>query len=79
MAVLINPLNNPAIVEAKKRQAREAANSLGLQMIHVLQASTERDLDDASAWIARIQGSSGPVGFVRGKLVKPFDVNSWHV
>jgi putative ABC transport system substrate-binding protein len=47
MAVLINPLNNPAIVEAERRQAREAANSLGLQMIHVLQASTERDLDDA--------------------------------
>jgi putative ABC transport system substrate-binding protein len=47
MAVLINPLNNPAVVEAERRQAREAANSLGLQMIHVLQASTERDLDDA--------------------------------
>jgi putative ABC transport system substrate-binding protein len=44
MAVLINPLNNPAIVEAERRQAQEA---LGLQMIHVLQASTERDLDDA--------------------------------
>jgi putative ABC transport system substrate-binding protein len=47
MAVLINPLNNPAIVEAERRQAQEAANTLGLQMIHVLQASTERDLDDA--------------------------------
>jgi putative tryptophan/tyrosine transport system substrate-binding protein len=46
MAVLINPLNNPAIVEAERRQAQEAANTLGLQMIHVLQASTERDLDD---------------------------------
>ena len=47
MAVLINPLNNPGIVEAERRQAQEAANTLGLQMIHVLQASTERDLDDA--------------------------------
>jgi putative ABC transport system substrate-binding protein len=47
MALLINPLNNPAMVEAETRQAREAAHSLGLQMIHVLQASTERDLDDA--------------------------------
>jgi putative ABC transport system substrate-binding protein len=47
MAVLINPLNDPAIVEAERRQAQEAANTLGLQMIHVLQASTERDLDDA--------------------------------
>jgi putative tryptophan/tyrosine transport system substrate-binding protein len=47
MAVLINPLNDPAIVEAERRRAQEAANTLGLQMIHVLQASTERDLDDA--------------------------------
>jgi putative ABC transport system substrate-binding protein len=47
MAVLINPLNDPAIVEAERRQAREAANTLGLQMIRVLQASTERDFDDA--------------------------------
>jgi putative tryptophan/tyrosine transport system substrate-binding protein len=47
MAVLINPLNNPGIVEAERRQAQEAANTLGLQMIHVLQANTERDLDDA--------------------------------
>jgi putative tryptophan/tyrosine transport system substrate-binding protein len=47
MAVLINPLNNPGIGEAERRQAQEAANTLGLQMIHVPQASTERDLDDA--------------------------------
>jgi putative tryptophan/tyrosine transport system substrate-binding protein len=57
MAVLINPLNDPAIVEAERRQAQEAANTLGLQMIHVLQASTERDLDDAfSALIQRRAG-----------------------
>jgi putative tryptophan/tyrosine transport system substrate-binding protein len=49
MAVLINPLNYPTIVEAERRQAQEAANTLGLQMIHVLQASTERDLDNAFA------------------------------
>jgi putative ABC transport system substrate-binding protein len=43
MAVLVNPTNNPANVEVELRQAE--ANSLGLQAIHVLQASTEPDLD----------------------------------
>jgi putative ABC transport system substrate-binding protein len=45
MAVLVNPTNNPANVEVEVRQAQAAANSLGLQTIHVLQASTEPDLD----------------------------------
>ena len=47
MAVLVNPINDPAVVETELRQAQAAAPTLGLQMIHVLQASTERDLDDA--------------------------------
>jgi hypothetical protein len=55
MAVLINPLNNPAIVEAERRQAQEAANTLGLQTIHVLQASTERDLDDAFSTLIQLR------------------------
>jgi putative ABC transport system substrate-binding protein len=45
MAVLVNPTNNPANVEVELRQAEAAANSLGLQTIHILQASTEPDLD----------------------------------
>jgi putative ABC transport system substrate-binding protein len=45
MAVLVNPTNNPANVEVELRQAEAAANSLGLQAIHILQASTEPDLD----------------------------------
>ena len=45
MAVLVNPTNNPANVEVELRQAQAAANSLGLQTIHILQASTEPDLD----------------------------------
>ena len=38
MAVLVNPTNNPANVEVEIRQAEAAANSLGLQTIHILQA-----------------------------------------
>jgi putative ABC transport system substrate-binding protein len=47
MAVLVNPINSPVTVEAELKQAREAANTLGLQTIYVLRASTERDLDSA--------------------------------
>src|SRR5262245_15696170 len=45
MAVLVNPANNPANVEVELRQAQMAAETLGLQTIHILQASTEPDLD----------------------------------
>jgi putative ABC transport system substrate-binding protein len=45
MAVLVNPTNNPVNVEVESRQAQAAANTLGLQTIHILQASTEPDLD----------------------------------
>jgi putative tryptophan/tyrosine transport system substrate-binding protein len=47
MAMLVNPINNPAMVETDVKQMRAAAHALGLQMLHVLQASTERDLDSA--------------------------------
>src|SRR5262245_19813831 len=45
MAVLVNPTNNPANVEVEIRQAEAAHNSLGLQTIKILQASTEPDRD----------------------------------
>ena len=45
MAVLVNPTNNPSNVEIETRQAQAAANTLGLQTIHILQASTEPELD----------------------------------
>ena len=45
MAVLVNPTNNPVSVEAELRQAQAAAHILGLQTIHMFQASTEPDLD----------------------------------
>ena len=45
LAVLLNPINNPAVIEIEKRQAQATAHDLGLQTIYILQASTERDLD----------------------------------
>ena len=59
MAVLINPNNHPAIVEADITQAQAVAGPLGLQMIHVLQATTERDLD--SAFSTAVQRGIGGV------------------
>jgi ABC-type uncharacterized transport system substrate-binding protein len=57
MAVLVNPTNNPANVEIELRQAQAAAHSLGLQTIHLLEASTEADLD--SVFSTLIQQRAG--------------------
>jgi putative ABC transport system substrate-binding protein len=47
MAVLINPINDPAVVENESTYAHTTARTLGLQTIHILQASTKRELDMA--------------------------------
>ena len=47
MAVLINPINDPAVVENESTYAHTTARTLGLQTIHILQASTNRELDIA--------------------------------
>ena len=52
MAVLVNSTNGPAL-EAERRNAEAAAHALGVHMIHVLQASTERDLDTAFSTLAQ--------------------------
>ena len=57
LAVLINPNNHPALVEAQKTEAQVLAHPLGLQMIHVLQATSEQDLD--SAFSTAIQRGAG--------------------
>ena len=70
MAVLVNSLNNPAVVETDLRQTQAAAHTLGLQMIHVLEASSDRDLEGAFATL--IQRRAGglvisPDTFFSGK------------
>jgi putative ABC transport system substrate-binding protein len=57
MAVLVNPSNNPAVVEAEIGRAQAAAHVVGVQTLHVLQASTEVDLDGAFSTL--IQRSAG--------------------
>jgi putative ABC transport system substrate-binding protein len=60
MAVLINPNNHAAIVEAQTTQALELVHPLGLQMIHVVQASTVQELDSAFSTVIQ-HGASGLV------------------
>ena len=55
LAVLVNPTNNPASVDVELRQAQEAAHTLGLQTIQLLQASTEPDLDGVFSTLIRQQ------------------------
>jgi putative ABC transport system substrate-binding protein len=47
MAVLVNPINYSGTIEADLKQVRSAAQALGLQTVHILEASTEADLDVA--------------------------------
>ena len=55
MALLVNPTNR-ALAEVVSRDAQLAASKLGLQL-HVLHASTERDIDTVFATLAQL-----PVG-----------------
>jgi putative tryptophan/tyrosine transport system substrate-binding protein len=70
MAVLLNPLNNPAIVETDLTKIQEAARILRLPTIHILQASTEADLERAFATLIQ-RGTGGlvisPDTFFSGK------------
>jgi putative ABC transport system substrate-binding protein len=81
MAVLVNPSNYSAVVETQLREVQAAARIFGLEMIHVLQASTERDLE--SAFSASVQRRAGglvisPDTFFSGKSVEIAALASRH-
>jgi putative ABC transport system substrate-binding protein len=58
MAALVNP-TNPALAEPATKEAQAAGHILGLK-IHIIQASTERDIDAAFAALVRL-GAGGLV------------------
>ena len=62
MAVLVNPINNPGTVEADLRQVRSAAKTLGLETIHILEASTENDLDMAFSTLVQRRAGALVIG-----------------
>jgi putative ABC transport system substrate-binding protein len=60
IALLINP-TSPVVAEALLRDSQAAARSLGLQL-HILHASTERDLDTAFATLGRLRAGALVIG-----------------
>jgi putative ABC transport system substrate-binding protein len=52
VAALINPVNDPSFVETASATAQAAARALGLQM-HIVRASTGRELEDAFATLSQ--------------------------
>jgi putative tryptophan/tyrosine transport system substrate-binding protein len=60
VAVLVNP-SDPARAETTSKELQAAANSLGLQL-HVLQASTDRDLDTVFARLAELRAGGLVIG-----------------
>jgi putative tryptophan/tyrosine transport system substrate-binding protein len=55
IAVLLNPINNPAMLDTDLRLAEAAAHALGVQTLRILQASTERDLDSVFSKLADLR------------------------
>ena len=74
VGALVNPINYSVVIEAEMRRVQAAARTLGLKPVHILQASTERDLDDAFSSGAgdgvcalRLVAAEGDI--IAGKLV----------
>jgi putative ABC transport system substrate-binding protein len=60
VALLVNP-TNPTLADALLRDAQPAAGKLGLKL-HVLHASTERDIDTAFASLAQLRAGALVIG-----------------
>jgi putative ABC transport system substrate-binding protein len=60
MALLVNP-TNPNNTESTTKDALAAARTLGVQL-HVLHASTERDIDDAFAALVQLRAGALVIG-----------------
>jgi putative ABC transport system substrate-binding protein len=60
MALLVNP-TSPNVTESTTKDALAAAHTLGLQL-HVLHASTERDLDSVFATVAQLRAGALVIG-----------------
>jgi len=60
MALLVNP-TNPPLAETLSRDVQAAARTLGLQ-IHVLRASTEREIDEAFVTMIQLEAGGLVIG-----------------
>ena len=57
IAALVNP-TNPTLAEPATKEVQAAGRTLGLKMIHIIQASTERDIDAAFATLFRLEAGA---------------------
>jgi putative tryptophan/tyrosine transport system substrate-binding protein len=60
IALLVNPAN-PALADSLSRETEAAVRLLGLQL-HILHASTERDLENVFASLVQLQAGALVVG-----------------
>jgi putative ABC transport system substrate-binding protein len=60
MALLVNP-TSPSLAESTTKDAQATAHALGLKL-HVLHASTERDLDTIFAALVQLQAGALVIG-----------------
>jgi putative ABC transport system substrate-binding protein len=60
-AVLVNP-TDPARAETTSKELQAAADSLGLQRLHVLHASTDRDFDTVFATLVQLRAGGLVIG-----------------
>ena len=60
IALLVNP-TNPTVAETNTKELQAAARTLGLE-IHVLNASTERDLDEVFAKLVQLRAGGLVIG-----------------
>ena len=61
IAVLVNP-TDPARAETTSKGLQAAAHSLGLQQLHILHASTERDFDTVFASLIQLRAGGLVIG-----------------
>jgi putative ABC transport system substrate-binding protein len=61
IAVLVNP-TDPARAETTSKELQAAAHSLGLQQLHVLHASTDRDFDTVFASLVQLRAGGLVIG-----------------
>jgi putative ABC transport system substrate-binding protein len=75
VAVLVNPAN-PSSAETALRETREAARTLGLQIL-VLKASTSNEIDTAFATLVRERADLSSLAPTRFSAVAAFNLPRW--
>src|SRR5262249_2639502 len=79
IGLLTNP-TNPALAETATKEVQAAARALGLE-VHVLNASTDRDIDEAFAKLIQMRAGGlviGPDTFFNSRIEQPAALSLHH-